>query len=117
MAGHSFGGLYALTFAAQHPDEVAGMALIDSTSPDYGNPVGATMHPPSPGSYDPVGRVAALTSSLARLGPGRLYTMLASADLPRREGTGASHHHHASDLTQHHSALGGKPPTSRLLPT
>ena len=33
LAGHSFGGLYVLTFAARYPDEVAGMVLIDSTAP------------------------------------------------------------------------------------
>jgi pimeloyl-ACP methyl ester carboxylesterase len=33
LAGHSSGGIYALTFAADHPDEVAGMILLDSSSP------------------------------------------------------------------------------------
>jgi pimeloyl-ACP methyl ester carboxylesterase len=33
LAGHSFGGLYVLTFAARYPDEVAGMVLVDSTAP------------------------------------------------------------------------------------
>ena len=33
LAGHSFGGLYALTFAARYPGEVAGMVLVDSTAP------------------------------------------------------------------------------------
>ena len=33
LAGHSFGGLYVLTFADRYPDEVAGMVLIDSTAP------------------------------------------------------------------------------------
>ena len=49
MAGHSFGGLYALTFAAHHPDDVAGMVLIDSTSPRYDEVDGATAHPAPPG--------------------------------------------------------------------
>src|SRR4029450_4906750 len=31
--GHSFGGLYVLTFAARYPDEVAGMVLVDPTAP------------------------------------------------------------------------------------
>ena len=38
LAGHSFGGLYVLTFAARYPDEVAGMALLDSTAPAWGQP-------------------------------------------------------------------------------
>src|SRR5947207_2887767 len=33
LAGHSFGGLYVLTYAARFPDEVAGMVLVDSTAP------------------------------------------------------------------------------------
>jgi hypothetical protein len=32
LAGHSFGGFYVLSFAAQFPDEVAGMVLLDSTA-------------------------------------------------------------------------------------
>ncbi len=85
MAGHSFGGLYALTFAATHPDEVAGMVLIDSTSPHDGHRVGAAAQPAASGTYDVLGRVAALTSSLARVGLGRLYSMVAVVDLPPRE--------------------------------
>ena len=34
LAGHSFGGLYVMRYAAQYPDEVAGMVLIDSTAPN-----------------------------------------------------------------------------------
>ena len=33
VAGHSFGGLYTLTFAARYPDDVVGMVLVDSTAP------------------------------------------------------------------------------------
>ena len=85
MAGHSFGGLYALTFAANHADEVAGMVLIDSTSPRYDDAVGVAPRTASSRSDDMVGRVTAVTSSLARLGLGRMYALLAPADLPLRE--------------------------------
>ena len=34
LAGHSVGGAYALVYAAQYPREVAGVALIDSATPD-----------------------------------------------------------------------------------
>ena len=85
MAGHSFGGLYALTFAASHPDEVAGLVLIDSTSPHYGDGVGAARRPAATDSPDVISRVAALTSSVARLGVGRLYSTIAVSDLPPRE--------------------------------
>ena len=35
LVGHSFGGMYMQTYAARYPDEVAGVALVDSsTGPD-----------------------------------------------------------------------------------
>jgi pimeloyl-ACP methyl ester carboxylesterase len=33
LAGHSVGGAYALVYAARYPDQVAGVALIDSATP------------------------------------------------------------------------------------
>jgi pimeloyl-ACP methyl ester carboxylesterase len=33
FVGHSAGGLYARAFAAEYPDEVAGMVLVDATTP------------------------------------------------------------------------------------
>ena len=33
LVGHSIGGPYAMTYADQYADEVAGMVLLDSTSP------------------------------------------------------------------------------------
>ena len=33
LVGHSIGGPYAMTYAAQYPDQVAGMVLLDSSSP------------------------------------------------------------------------------------
>lgn len=33
LVGHSAGGTYIMTYAAQYPDEVAGMVLLDSMSP------------------------------------------------------------------------------------
>jgi pimeloyl-ACP methyl ester carboxylesterase len=83
VAGHSFGGLYVLTFAARYPDEVAGMVLVDSTAPASAANPGA----PSPGhggSDAAMGRVSALVSTTARLGLGRLYAQSASGSLPPR---------------------------------
>ena len=82
LAGHSFGGLYVLTFAARYPDEVAGMALLDSTAPAWG--AAAVASPGDRTSYDVVGRVSALVSSSARLGLGRLFATLAASGLPPR---------------------------------
>ena len=37
LVGHSFGGLYAQTYAARYPEEVAGVALIESSHPEQFN--------------------------------------------------------------------------------
>jgi pimeloyl-ACP methyl ester carboxylesterase len=71
LAGHSFGGLYALTFAARYPSEVAGMVLADSTAPASAPKPWAT--PAGDGdAYDLTRRVSALISTSARFGLGRL---------------------------------------------
>ena len=78
LAGHSFGGLYALTYAAQYPGDVAGMVLIDSTAP-----VSAPTPTERPArSYDPMDRLSALLSSTARFGLMRLIVGLSSDTLP-----------------------------------
>ena len=83
LAGHSFGGLYVLTFAARYPDEVAGMVLVDSTAPaSAANP--GTPSPGGGGSDDGMSRVSALVSTAARLGLARLYAQSAFASLPPR---------------------------------
>jgi pimeloyl-ACP methyl ester carboxylesterase len=68
LAGHSFGGLYVRTFAARYPNEVAGMVLIDSTGASTAD--AATN---DAGSYDILGRVSVLASTVGRLGLGRLF--------------------------------------------
>jgi pimeloyl-ACP methyl ester carboxylesterase len=67
LAGHSFGGLYVMRYAAQYPDEVAGMVLIDSTTPNT-NPI----PPKDEGSDTILKHFSALVSATARLGMGRL---------------------------------------------
>jgi len=83
LAGHSFGGLYVLTFAARYPDEVAGMVLVDSTAPaSAANP--GTPSPGHGGSSDGMSRVSALVSTAARLGLARLYAQSDFGSLPPR---------------------------------
>jgi pimeloyl-ACP methyl ester carboxylesterase len=83
LAGHSFGGLYVLTFAARYPDEVAGMVLVDSTAPaSAANP--GTPSPGHGGSNDAMSRVSALVSTAARLGLARLYAQSDFGSLPPR---------------------------------
>ncbi len=66
LAGHSFGGLYVLAFAATYPDQVAGLVLLDSTAPTPGAP------PSKAGSYDLFGRITTLLPALAHLGAAHL---------------------------------------------
>jgi pimeloyl-ACP methyl ester carboxylesterase len=67
LAGHSFGGLYVLTFAATYPDQVAGLVLLDSTAPRPG-----AAPPTEAGSYELIGRIATLLPAIAHLGAARL---------------------------------------------
>ena len=76
LAGHSVGGTYALNYAAQYPQQVAGVALIDSATPyqfdlsDY------------PSFYSTFRRVMALFPSLARAGIARPTLGTGFATLP-----------------------------------
>jgi pimeloyl-ACP methyl ester carboxylesterase len=67
LVGHSLGGAYVLDFAQQFPTQVAGIALIDSMSPDQFTRVAgyATF-------YDVLHRVSGLLPSVARVGVGRI---------------------------------------------
>jgi pimeloyl-ACP methyl ester carboxylesterase len=67
LAGHSSGGVYVQVFAAQYPDEVAGLVLLDSQPPDA-----IANLPGYAGEYDAIHRFTALFPSVARLGVGRL---------------------------------------------
>ncbi|MHA7238733.1 alpha/beta hydrolase [Arthrobacter sp. TMS1-12-1] len=69
LAGHSFGGLYALAFAARYPDEVAGLVLVDSTAPAPRPPSGSTG---PAGPDDATKRISALVAAGGRLGIGGL---------------------------------------------
>jgi pimeloyl-ACP methyl ester carboxylesterase len=77
LAGHSFGGLYVQAFAAQFPDQVAGMVLLDSTAPKPGPAL-----PTNSGSYNGLGRVFALFSTIAHFGVGRLIAQGSYGSLP-----------------------------------
>src|SRR5829696_1229225 len=83
LAGHSFGGLYVLSFAARYPDQVAGMVLVDSTAPAP-TPQPSAVTPGHGGPNPAMSRVSALVSTAARLGLGRLYARSAFGSLPPR---------------------------------
>jgi pimeloyl-ACP methyl ester carboxylesterase len=63
LVGHSSGGPYVRVFAAQYPDEVAGMVLLDSQPDDAFRAL-----PAYPGFYSTFRTVATLSPSLARIG-------------------------------------------------
>jgi pimeloyl-ACP methyl ester carboxylesterase len=77
LTGHSFGGLYVQTFAANYPDEVAGLVLLDSTAPKPGPAL-----PTRTESYSVLGRVSAVFSAVAHLGAGRLIAQASYSSLP-----------------------------------
>ena len=77
LAGHSFGGLSALEYAARYPDEVAGMVLLDATSTEM-----FTRLRRYPAIYESYRRVSALFPSLARLGVGRIVYRSGFDSLP-----------------------------------
>ena len=79
LAGHSFGGLYILSFAAQFPDQVAGMVLLDSTAPKPG-----PAQPTNTESYSVLRRVSALLPAAAHLGAVRLLAHADYGSLPPR---------------------------------
>jgi len=82
LVGHSLGGLYVRTFAAQYPGEVAGMVLVESSHPDawarQGKPEGVGADP----------NQLAVAPFLARFGVFRLWlipTPRSDPDLPPQQ--------------------------------
>jgi pimeloyl-ACP methyl ester carboxylesterase len=91
LVGHSFGGMYMQTYAARYPEEVAGVALVDSsTDPDQ-----FSKRPEAQDSNEPQKQTSAMVPQLvrfgislpARLGIVRLLSKLdpASPDLPPKQ--------------------------------
>jgi pimeloyl-ACP methyl ester carboxylesterase len=82
LAGHSFGGLYVLSYADRYPGEVAGLVLIDCTNFTYTAPGGTASSDAGP--YNVLRRVSALAGTSARLGLTRLYASVEGGGLPPR---------------------------------
>lgn len=76
LAGHSVGGTYALVYAAQYPNQVAGMALIDSATPYQFD------LPDYPSFYAMFKRASALLPSAARTVIGRMELRSGFGSLP-----------------------------------
>jgi pimeloyl-ACP methyl ester carboxylesterase len=76
LAGHSIGGTYAMTYAARYPAQVAGLVLLDSSSPFQ-----FTDQPDFPGTYAMMRRLLPVLPTLARLGVAQLTPPSASSAL------------------------------------
>jgi pimeloyl-ACP methyl ester carboxylesterase len=91
LVGHSFGGMYMQTYAARYPEEVAGVALVDSpVGPDQFSqrPEAQDSNEPQKQAFAVVPLLVRLGVSLpARLGVVRLLSELdpASPDLPPQQ--------------------------------
>ncbi len=77
LAGHSAGGIYVLNFAHRYPEQVAGVALLDSMHPEQYTKIASW-----PAFYEMFRRVSAVLPSLSRLGIGRAIYASAYSGLP-----------------------------------
>jgi pimeloyl-ACP methyl ester carboxylesterase len=84
LAGHSLGGLYALTYAKRYPDDVTGIVLLDSTSPQMFTRIAVY-----PRVYESYRRASALFPALSRIGIGRIAYRWSFTDLPQTEAAEA----------------------------
>ncbi len=77
LVGHSTGGTYAMTYAQRYPDDVAGMVLLDSSSPDQ-----FSLIPTMSKEFAVTRRVIALAPTLSRVGLGELVPASSVSRLP-----------------------------------
>jgi pimeloyl-ACP methyl ester carboxylesterase len=88
LAGHSSGGTLAMTYAARYPAQVAGLVLLDSSSPHQ-----FTDQPDFPGTYAMMRRLLPVMPPLARVGalhlaPAPASTALSSSATARENADG-----------------------------
>ena len=76
VAGHSVGGTYALVFAEQYPSQIAGVAVIDSSTPYQFD------LPDYPGDYSMMKRAYALMPTVARTAIGKVMLRSGHGTLP-----------------------------------
>ena len=77
LVGHSSGGAYTKVYAAEYPDQVAGMVLLDAQPSEA-----MTRLPSYPTMYAGLRKGMALAPSLARTGAMRFFYKTAMAGLP-----------------------------------
>ena len=71
LVGHSIGGIYMRQFAAEHPDRVVGMVLVDAS-----HPYQYDRYPEMLDGNESYMQIAKLFPVIARLGVGHLYFAL-----------------------------------------
>jgi pimeloyl-ACP methyl ester carboxylesterase len=71
LVGHSIGGIYVRTYAADYPDQVAGLVLLDASHPEQ-----LDRHPEYLTANEAYLQQSAVFPALARLGLFRLYFAL-----------------------------------------
>jgi len=104
LVGHSSGGAHAMTYAALYPTQVAGMVLLDSSSPQQ-----FTALPDFPRTYSLMRRLLPVLPSLGRLGALQLTPPSASSALTPSAATQvrkfATSPRGASSMRDEHSRL------------
>jgi pimeloyl-ACP methyl ester carboxylesterase len=85
LAGHSSGGVHALTYTHLYPNDVAGVVLLDSASPHQ-----VELMPSFTGEYNVMRRVAAVAPTIARTGIWHAATSAFTPTLPGDAGRQAA---------------------------
>ena len=85
LAGHSSGGVHALTYTHLYPSQVAGLVLLDSASPNQVKVVKTFS-----GEYQVMRRALAAAPTLFRFGVGRVMQAMGVPDLPGNAGQQAA---------------------------
>jgi len=85
LAGHSSGGVHALTYAHLYPTDVAGVVLLDSASPHQVELVKGF-----DGEYEVMRRVLAVAPTVFRFGVGHALSAMSTPSLPGVAGAQVS---------------------------
>ena len=85
LAGHSIGGVHALTYAHLYSSDVAGVVLLDSASPHQ-----VELVKPFNGEYQVMRRALAIAPTLFRFGVGHAVSGMGTPSLPGRAGAQVS---------------------------
>jgi pimeloyl-ACP methyl ester carboxylesterase len=81
LAGHSTGGVYAMTYAARYPEQIAGLVLLDSASPRQ-----FTVLPDYSSQYPMMMRLYGVSPALSRLGIARVIPAVSTNEIPGDAG-------------------------------